>query len=442
MVSNKKKTISNIFIAVSIIFLATMVLFYGGRFIYYYKNSHIKEEVGHTLLVDVINSLSYNGSMVKEGNNVYYSGNIMNNYLYYSNRYYRIIGVEDGNIVLVDDTISTMLPYDKDYEESDINKWLNKTEEYTGIYYNSLSNPDKYLTETKTCLDSYDSENITCDKFVKSDVGMISLNQYLRANVNGNYLNQSKYYWFSNKDSEGHNWYIDQKNEVTITNTNPIYGVRPVITLKSDVIYYGGSGTMYEPYLITLEDAEKLDDINIGGIGIGSYITYSDSVWQVIGETDDYYKLLSTESIGNMEFSNTTNKVNLKDKKSLIYYLNNDYYETLDQTTKKKGIVNIGSFNDSYLDKYTETEELYVGLAEMGDLYIGIANNSNTITNTGTKNTIYKITNGRLYSDLYTSENGVNPVIFVDKSLKPKSGYGTFENPYTFNDESDEVGEE
>ena len=45
----------------------------------------------------------------------------------------------------------------------------------------------------------------------------------------------------------------------------------------------------------------------------------------------------------------------------------------------------------------------------------------------------------------YTSENEVYPVVFIDKTIKPKNGYGTLENPYTFNDvedESREVGEE
>ena len=82
---SNKSLIANIFIIISITFISAMVLIYGGRFIYYYKNSHIKEEVGQTLLKDVINSLSYNGYMVKENENVYYSGNTMNNYLYYSN---------------------------------------------------------------------------------------------------------------------------------------------------------------------------------------------------------------------------------------------------------------------------------------------------------------------------------------------------------------------
>ena len=436
MKSNKKKIFANIFIGISVTFLATMVLVYGGRFIYYYRNSHIKEEVGETLLVDVINSLSYNGSMVKEENNLYYSGNIMSNYLYYSNRYYRIIGIENGNIVLVDDDISTILPYNgEDYKTSDINKWLNKTdEENTGIYYNSLINPDKYLTLTKTCLDNYSGENITCENYVESNVGLLSLNQYLRANINGNYLNKNSYYWFSNKDAEEHNWYIDSKNEVTITNSESLYGVRAVITLKPDTVYYGGSGTLFEPYLITLEDAENFGDVKTGNIGIGSYITFNDSKWRVIGSDEENYKIVSVDSIGTKVFSNKTNKINLKDKESLIYYLNNEYYETYEGKYLQKGIFNIASYDTSYLDKYSEQEELNVGLLEIGDLYPNNLDNTYTLTNTGRRGTIFKVIGGRLYSDSYSNENEVRPVVFINKSIKAKGGYGTIDNPY-------EVGE-
>ena len=435
MVSNKKKLFANIFIVVSILFLTTMVLVYGGRFIYYYKNSHIKEEVGETLLVDVINSLSYNGSMVKEENNVYYSGNIMSNYVYYSNRYYRIIGVEDGNIVLVDDNISTILPYDGEYKTSDIYKWLNPTEEEnTGIYYNSLIEPEKYLTTTKTCLDNYDGVEVSCENVTEDKVGLLSINQYLRSNIKGNYLNQSSYYWFVNKDSEEHNWHIDSTNEVKITNSESLYGIRPVITLKSDVIYYGGTGTMFEPYLITKEDYEKFGEENTGSIGIGSYLTFNDTNWKVIDITDESYKIVSVESIGQYSFSETSNKLKLTDKKSLIYYLNNEYLETLDKTKLKEGKFNIGSYDTSYVDKYEEELDLYVGLLEIGDFYPNDLDNTYTLTNTGRKGTIFKVIGGRLYSDSYTNENEVRPVIFIDKSIVIKSGIGTLDSPY-------EVGE-
>lgn len=436
MVSNKKNTFSNIFIIVSILFILTMLLFYGGRFIYYYKNSHINEEVGNTLLADVIKSLSYSSSMLNEGDNLYYRGNVLNNYLYYSNRYYRILGIEDGNIVLVDDNISTMLPYNTTYNLSDINNWLNKNEILnSGIYYNSLIKPDKYLTKTKTCLDNY-VDTLTCDDYTLDYVGLISLNQYLKANNNGkNFLNKSANFWFTNKDNDDHNWYIDSKNEVTITNVDTsLYGVRPVITLKSDTLYYGGSGTLYEPYLITLEDAENFGDIKSGDINIGSYITFNEGIWKVLDVNDEYYKIVSTDSISSKAFSYKSNLVNIKDKTSVLYYLNNDYLDTINTNLLVKGEFNISSYETSYLDKYNEKENLYVGLLEIGDLYSSELNNSLTITNTGRKGTIFKIVDGRMYSDSYLTLNEIRPVIFIKKNIKTISGYGTYENPY-------EVGE-
>lgn len=432
---SNKKIIANIYIIVSFVFIAAMIFIYGGRFIYFYNKSHVKEEIGETLFVDVINNLSYSNKMIKEENNIYYSGNTLNNYVYYSNRYFRIIGKEDNNLVLVDDGISTILSYNEDFSSSDINKWLNPNEEEnTGIYYNSLNEPSKYLTTTKTCLDIYDSDGITCNNYIETNVGMLSLNQYFKASINGNYLNISKNYLFSNKDGNNNNWYINSKNELGIANSNPLYGIRAVITLKDDVLYYGGSGTYYDPYFISEEDALAFGQIENKGIKIGSYIIYSDSIWRVIDKTDDYYKLALNESIGEYEFSQDSIKFSLKDKKSLAYYLNNDYYDTLDNKLMKSSKFYIGSYENSYLDKYENEIEAYVGLLEIGDLFIDDVENTYTLTNTGIKNTIFKVVDGKLYSDRYSSENDVRPVIFLDSNIKILQGFGTLESPY-------EVGE-
>ena len=191
---------------------------------------------------------------------------------------------------------------------------------------------------------------------------------------------------------------------------------------------------MFEPYLITLEDAENFGDVKTGNIGIGSYITFNDSKWRVIGSDEENYKIVSVDSIGTKVFSNKTNKINLKDKESLIYYLNNEYYETYEGKYLQKGIFNIASYDTSYLDKYSEQEELNVGLLEIGDLYPNNLDNTYTLTNTGRRGTIFKVIGGRLYSDSYSNENEVRPVVFINKSIKAKGGYGTIDNPY-------EVGE-
>ena len=131
-----KKT--NVFITASLIFIISMVLIYGTRLIYFYKLSHADKKLGEVKFTTIINNKSYDTSISKEGKNLYYIGNVLNNYVYYSNRYFRIIGVENDRVILVDD-ISTILPFNNEFDKSDIYTWLNKTEEKnSGIYYNSL----------------------------------------------------------------------------------------------------------------------------------------------------------------------------------------------------------------------------------------------------------------------------------------------------------------
>ena len=149
---------------------------------------------------------------------------------------------------------------------------------------------------------------------------------------------------------------------------------------------------------------------------------------------DEYYRIVSTDSIDNKAFSYKSNLVNIKDKTSILYYLNNDYLDTINSDLLVKGDVNISSYEASYLDKYNEKESLYVSLLEIGDLYSSELNNSLTITNTGRRGTIFKIVDGRMYSDSYLTLNEIRPIIFIKKDIKTISGYGTYENPY-------EVGE-
>lgn len=431
MTTRKEK----IYIIVSIIFISFMILFYGGRFIYYYKTSHVVKESGQTLLADVIKSLSYNKTMIKEGENIYYSGKALNNYLYYSNRYYRIVGVEDNKVVLVDDSIATILKYNNPFEESDIYLWLNKKDENSGVYYDSLDNPGEYLANTITCIDNYSGSDITCENKVESLVGLLSINQYIRANnETGNYLNNDNYYWFVNRTSEEENWYVNSDNEIDYTSKDNIYGVRPTITLKEDILYYGGTGTYYDPYFVNEDDMNSIENGIGTEIKYNSYINYSDNTWKVIGVYEDKYKLVLNNTLDKMVFSSRSNVYNISDNNSLASYLNNDFYNTLDKKYLVAGDFYIGSYDESYNNKYSNKVNANVGLLEIGDLYINDFTNSYTLINNGKGKNVYTVINGRLYADSYKNENLVRPVIYLSKNIKILSGNGNIDNPY-------EVGE-
>ena len=60
---------------------------------------------------------------------------------------------------------------------------------------------------------------------------------------------------------------------------------------------------------------------------------------------DEYYRIVSTDSIDNKAFSYKSNLVNIKDKTSILYYLNNDYLDAINSDLLVKGDVNISSYD-------------------------------------------------------------------------------------------------
>lgn len=401
-----------IFIILSCVFLVFMVSFYGFRFFYFKNLNKQTSKIGETTFASVINSKAYDPILLKEGKNLYYQGYVLNNYVFYNNRYYRILGMEDNKIVLVDN-ITTILPFNKEYTESDIYKWLNNN------YLKSISNYQDYLVNTRTCIDN------DCKTYNDSLVGLISRQNYDKALKEDNFLNNDNYFWLADGTYVGKDNHLHKHDD-------GLYGVRAVITLKEDTLYYGGTGTYYDPYFITLEDALTFDNTSRDIVKIGSYIRYSDRLWKVVDNKDNL-KVVLDDTIGKRSYG--INNVDITNKLSLAYYLNNTFYQELDKTYLKEGQFNVGTYESS-LDDINSTElHSYVGLMSLGDLLMNDYNDYILFTNTGSKNTVFKVMDGMLYEDDYRTENNIKPVIFLDKNIPIKDGYGTKNMPF-------EVGEE
>lgn len=400
---------ANWFIVISCIFLTFMVTYYGGRMVYFYCLSKQAEKVGEVFFSTILHNKSYDSAIVVEENNLYYKGNVLNNYVYYSNRYFRILGLEDNHILLVDES-STILPFNGTFEDSEIYTWLNKT------YLSTLNNSNQYLEKTTTCMDK------DCQTKTESMVGLLSISQYEKAYQKGNYLNNKSYFWLADGRT------VDIQGNV-LEHSEGLYGVRAVIKLKKDVAYYGGTGTYYDPYFIDIEDAGAFGAASIPTVKVGSYIDYSGKIWRV-NDIQDTIQLVAVDSIGKWKFSTKHNQFDLKDKTSIAYYLNHTFLEELDKTYLKEGEWAVGSYVDSYLDQAKEKITAYVGLPKMGDLFLTDHTDYFLLTNTGKQNTVYKVVNGMLYADSYQSENDIYPVIHLDKNINIKEGYGTSELPF------------
>jgi hypothetical protein len=447
----------NLLLFINIVFILGLIGYYGYRTKHYYDIEHPKNPNQVKKLASVItnesNIVYSKDGLYTEGKDYRFIGRKVKNYVSYSGLLWRIIKVnENGNIILISDDSQTPLVwgYDsKDYSDSYVNKWLNKInkEEDTGIFYNALSNPDKYLDYTDVCIDSYKKvKKSKCKKiYKKSKIGLISIYDYLKAGGTKSYLNNNSYFWTSNMGVDNKVWYVfnhgglsDKSNEF---NDYYSYGVRPVITLKDNVSYVKGTGTKTDPYIIENYNYETLKDTKIS-----QYIKYSNYNWKVIGNDENGIKVVMdgviTSAYGDItrSFNTYVTKNATKFKTNLYsnigYYLNTTFYRTLREpeylnrvTVKQRYYSLENSFN--YQTTSNEFINCYVSMPNIGDLYLDDVDNYYTMTiGESDQDTMVSINDKMIQYSPVRERLNIRPVIYLRNDISIQSGNGTKNSPF------------
>ena len=157
---------------ISILFIIGCFIYYGGRFGYYYmkynkKSSNTEENEVLAVTIQKQGIVSSGDGLYNNSGELIYKGKNVNNYLSYSNILWRIVKVNsDNSIVLVTDSKINDLAYgvsNSTYLKSNINDYLNKSLENTGIFETILNNKEKLLTKNTLCLDDVNNiKKITC----------------------------------------------------------------------------------------------------------------------------------------------------------------------------------------------------------------------------------------------------------------------------------------
>ncbi len=436
-----KLKIQNIIICLNIVILLAITCFYAYRLIHFYRIENPKTTKKLNLIETITlkkNITTIEDGLYKEDDGYIFKGNKVNNYLKYSGYLFRIVSIDkDNNIKLITDESLTNLVWGiDDYKTSYVKNWLNNTS--NGVFYKSLNNPDNYLVDTNFCIDTLDSNDIKCKEIQNDSVGLLSLIEYKNAGGSKSYLNKNNYWWLSNTSSEGV-WFVynDGKlNDVSSLGKEYYsYGVRPVITIKGDIDLISGEGTLEKPYVIEQESSNLLKDKNIG-----SYVNYSNNNWRIIEKNDSYIRLALDGVIKQNDedyersFSNNSNVYSINS--AIGYYLNNNFYETLDHTNMVTGTIYTNRYDSTvdfdYSKIFDNKIEAKVGMMQVGDLFINDYSDYFLVSRTSTYiGTIYKVEkDNNLYADLPSNKAKIRPTIFLDLSSQVKSGNGEKENPY------------
>ena len=228
---------------------------------------------------------------------------IMNNYVLYSGQLWEVMETNDTNntIKLVSPVSLTSIAYGEtnDWNSSWVKKWLNE------YFYSRLERTD-LIKETEFCIDPVDvtpdsyTKMTSCTNKITEKVGLLTYEDYIYAldgmtiQDGGSYLDEDELSWLitPNNTSSNNNWqtYYENSSKLSIEYSTNTYGlgVRPVISIKDNVLVKSGKGTRANPYILSSErNLNKNTKLNLGKVG--DYVYLDESSNPYVTEINETY---------------------------------------------------------------------------------------------------------------------------------------------------------
>lgn len=445
--SKKRKVIGKkefIFNIVSLVTAICVGIYFGGRSLYYYSKQTTKlNEEAMTLNGEVINRnkvTTNDNGLHQDTDGYYFKGNVLNNYVLFYNRIFRIVRINNDNTIkLVSNDIvgEFMWGEESSYFDSNLYSWLTPTDVLnSGVYYSGLTAAEKFLVKTKYSEDILESNKVKASKNIKQDyVSTLSIKDYNTAGGKNSYLNISKYFWLLGLDSNESNLYVLENGTVDTALGYEGYGVRSVVTLKKNTEISTGEGTVDNPYVIA-----GSNDINL----INKYIKLDNDIYKVFQDSNGYLKLVLngyiTTNNGSEQliaYSNKNSIYDIKNRNNIGYYLNKTYYNALSykdilsdctfftgEVSSETGYRYEGIYNNSVVAKVGLLNMFdYNSNSNLNDYYFG-----NMTSSVGSMQYVYNNL-GLLSKAKVIEVKHIVPVVCIDRNLII-NGSGGLNDPY------------
>ena len=379
----------------------------------------------------------------------YYVGEEPNNYVYFSNMVFRIIGMNGKNVKIVADKDIANINYDG------INEWFDYYEKHLTDSAKKLIVEEKYCNQklSDTTLDT-----TQCSQYGdKSMFGILSVDEINRATTQdgGNYLMQNTLTWVANaKDDKSayvnRRYFFDSDNLFMAFEKVHNFGVRPVITIKGDTLISTGSGTAEDPYVLS-DYIKPKKNVELNTRYSGEYFTYSGMLWRIVeAEKDGTTKAIAEQSLyenGELittfyDTDSTDNVIyNPEQKGNVGYFINNRSSEFVDTKyfVNHEIIIPIykgePKYNKEIKTKKYEAKVISPNMYEMFSAttddpaissYWFINSTESDVENPGMSEI-----GAVMYGEASTYYNyGIRPVAYFNKNVVINSGKGTKNVPY------------
>lgn len=423
-----------IFNFISLISMIGVGIYFGYRSLYYYsKQTQNMEKEANTLngFITGYEVVSEGDGLHQDNDGFYFKGNVINNYVVFANRLFRVIRVNSDNTVKIvseDNVASFMWGEDDKYKKSNLRNWLTNTdEEFSGVYYKTL--PNKLLSKTSWSDDTIEKTKIQKgDKEYKDFVTIPTIHDYTLAGGKDSFFNNKKVYYLLGHDKDNNNLFVDEEGVIQSIDNIEGYGIRVVVTLKSNLKVNSGDGTLENPYIVDIK----------GNNYVGSYVKLGNDIWRVNEDNSGLLKLVTYGNEIMRNYGDRESYFDLSDKNSIAYYLNTSYLNSL-------------SYNNLLIDNYYYTGEIgdevgykysniyanfivckvgllnifdYNPISELDDYFY-----MNTRSDSGGMQYIGRASGFLEEADVQEGKRIV-PVITID-SKKINNGSGTLNDPYT-----------
>ncbi len=353
----------------------------GEYKITYTAQDSLNNKTTVTRVVKVVQKLysTVKGS-IGEANN--FKGDPSNNFIRLSSMLFRIYGVDENkNIIVVADEDIANVNYSK------LDKWLD-------YYYDHLNETvQKMIVKKKYCnmtLTDSELEVTKCGKYTKER------NIYIPSIVEINNAADENEYDFMDTNTLSWTANLKSKTEAYATrnisyeedsdklynayNVDYNYGVRPMFTIKGDVLITGGNGTSSNPY--TLGDTSKAKSGSlVNDRYTGEYIIIDGSIYQIVDTEDDgTTRVISTFTVGRsnesvMCMANSSSdviKYDPKDSSSVAYFINNKISEYVNTSHFVNHTVKVPVYKDKIIygeEVKTEKIKVKVSAPDMYEMF-------------------------------------------------------------------------
>ena len=321
---------------ISLVFMIGVGIYFGYRSLYYYSKQNQKlVEEAQTLNGMVIQNthVVYDDEVGLHHDSLgyYYKGNVTNNYVSFGNQLFRIMRIgEDNTVRLVSENYVGIFPWGNDstYLNSNVYSWLNKTDwVYSGFYYKILPNVEKYLVKTDYQINVLQEGKISPLEDKYSDyISLLNVNDYILADGVNSYLYNKQYFYLLGYNENNEILHVEADGSIQPGDSTEGYGIRPVITLKPNTVITKGTGTIEDPYVVSIDANTTF---------FGSYVKLGDDLWRVYYQDDNYFRL-SLDSYLKINGEEIVKKYSQNDSiydiisaANIGYYLNNNYLPNL-----------------------------------------------------------------------------------------------------------------